>query len=117
MKSLQQDLAAKVNACGFTFGDGEEYKAFMSTNTGRILQAVRGKASTLGADVWALLLLEDEETLKEFAKLCPEYVQVVGRLIVLRGHGNVWEGKATLYELRQLEGEAHKIIKLFEEEF
>ena len=84
---------------------------------GRILQAVRGKASTLGADVWALLLLEDEETLKEFAKLCPEYVQVVGRLIVLRGHGNVWEGKATLYELRQLEGEVHKIIKLFEEEF
>ena len=65
----------------------------------------------------AFLLVEDEETLKEFAKLCPEYVRVVSRLVVLRGHGNVWEGKADLQELRELEGEVHKIIKIFEEEF
>ena len=117
MKTLQTDIAERIKACGFTFGDGEEFKSFLMTNSRRVLQAVRGKDSTLGADVSALLVLEDEDVLREFAGLCPEYVQVVGRLILLRGHGQVWEGRANLYELRELEGEVHKIIKIFEEEF
>ena len=110
-------ITERVRAAGFTFRDAGELDTFLTTNTGRILQALKGRASTLGGAVSAFLLVEDEETLKEFAKLCPEYVRVVSRLVVLRGHGNVWEGKADLQELRELEGEVHKIIKIFEEEF
>lgn len=110
-------IAERVRAAGFTFREAGELDAFLTTNTGRVMQALKGKASTLGAVVSALLLLEDEETLKEFARLCPEYVRVVLRLIILRGHGNVWEEKADLQELRELEGEVHRIIKIFEEEF
>ena len=109
-------LLDKINACGFTFSDTEEFKAFMNTKPGRIKQALRGGAATLGAVVSAFLLLENENTLKEFARLCPEYIQAAARLIVLRGHGSVWESKANADELRELERKVHKIIKIFEEE-
>lgn len=106
-------LAESVRSAGFT-GDVD---ALMKTNTSRILRSMRGEGGTLGSSVAAFLLTEDEESLKSFAGLCPDFAAVASRLIVLRGHGSVWRGLTDTNEIRELREKVYRIIKIFGEEF
>ena len=73
---------------GLLADDAELPAALATVNPRRLNEALQGRSPTLGTSVMALLILSPVEWLRGLALASGGFLDLVGRMLDLRGHGN-----------------------------
>ena len=104
---------SKAGRAGFTMTeDGDLPAALASVEPNRVVAAARGKATTLGATVMALVLCipdQGEHPVRLIAQSYPTFLLAAARLAEARGHGNIL--KFDIGQMELLETDVFLIAK------
>jgi hypothetical protein len=112
IKSMAKNKALEAN---FVLLSDQLPPSIQTVNTKRIIQALNGINTTLGANLLAFLLLIDSEKLASLARSQPDMLLFICRVIEIRGHGNQLSVELNNNEMKKIKDEAYKIIKLLKE--
>jgi hypothetical protein len=82
-----------------------------TVNIQRILIALQGKGSSLGAQLLAFIILCSEEELAEINKTSPSFIDITAQLIKIRGHGNLEIESVSYNELLDFKKNIYTHIK------